>query len=620
MSIIKILPEHIANQIAAGEVVTRPASAVKELLENSVDAGASEISLYVEDAGKTLIRVIDNGAGMTDDDARNAFLPHATSKIKTADDLLHIATMGFRGEALASIASVSQIELKTKTHSQEVGTQIEIDGGTIKNTQQAAMPAGTSISVKNIYYNTPARRKFLSSDEVEYKYIEDAFTKIALAHPEIFFSLYRNNTKIFSLPKENLHARVIKIFGNAFQQRLVKVSEALSDVSIEGYICKPEFVTKTRNKQYLFVNKRIVRHTGLNHAIESAFANLIPEKTYPLYCIFIEVDPSTIDVNIHPAKTEIRFNNEKLVYSTLHAIIKHAIGIKQLSPTLDFSSFQIPTVRRAGGSSSSSGISQEFREAYLKSISEIQKAETELLQTDIESLQKELPLYDSVDAKDGASGSAFSLSEFTGEFSASASETNTDKFFQVAQSYIVSTFSSGLLLIDQQAASERILFDEFCQRTTDSSVTSKQLLFPQSITLSVSQTETLKEIEQELKELGWDFSWLGDNSFMINAVPAVETVASTAIAEEQDLQRTMEEILDAYIRKIMNRSGEDSNHNRVAAAMAKRMSVKHGKKLHNEEISSMIHRLFSSSHPHRSPSGKATFKVISAKELAGLLG
>jgi DNA mismatch repair protein MutL len=629
-NIIKVLPEHIANQIAAGEVVGRPSSAVKELLENAVDAQSTEISLYIEDAGKTLIRIIDNGVGMNVDDVQMAFIPHATSKIQTADDLLHIATMGFRGEALASIASVTQIELRTHHKDDKLGTQLEIEGGVIKSIRQISAPQGTNISVKNIYFNTPARRKFLSSDEVEYRYIEDVFTRIAFAHPEITFSLYKNSMRILHLPDSTQHSRIIQIFGNAFQQRLVRVSENLSDVSIDGYICKPDYTVKSRGKQYLFVNKRSVKHTGLNHAIENAFAGLIPEKNYPVYCIFIKVDPSTIDVNIHPAKTEIRFNNEKLVYSTLHAVVKHSIGVHQLSPSLDFNTFQIPLAPRADSNSSGyngggyngdnsysansysgnnfSKVSNEFREAYLKSISEIEKAEDELLQKDMENLQGELSLYepqlnDTIPADNCV--------------------------FQVALSYIVAPFSSGLLLVDQQAASERILFDEFCEKHEKHSANgaertpSKMLLFPQSINLSASQTEILKEIQPTLELLGWDFSWIGGNAFMLNAIPEKDSgkISEAKTEQSQQAQKIIEDIIDLYIQKQMSGGFNNaiSNPQRVAAAMSKRISIKHGEKLHKEEMLSIIARLFTSPNPHTSPSGQKTLRILSPKELLELL-
>ncbi|MDR1975341.1 MAG: DNA mismatch repair endonuclease MutL [Bacteroidales bacterium] len=590
--IIKILPEHIANQIAAGEVVTRPASAVKELLENAIDAGATEIQLYIEDAGKTLIHVIDNGTGMGEEDAKTAFIPHATSKITNADDLQHISTMGFRGEALASIASVAQIELKTRRDDDELGTQIEIDGGNIKSTQPIATPKGTNISVKNIYFNTPARRKFLLSDDAEFRYIEDTFTKISLAHPEVSFSLYKNNCNILFLPIETQYARIIKIFGNNFQQRLVRIDENLSDVSIHGYICKPGYVTKRRNKQYLFVNKRIIKHAGLNYAIESAFTGLIPEKNYPIYCIFIGIDTSAIDVNIHPSKTEIRFNNEKLVYGTLQAVVKHSIGIHQLSPSLDFNTFQLP--HKYSNSSDFSKTSSDFREAYLRSVSEIHRTEMDILQKDIESLQSELPLH---------------------EPQLGSPMKEDDNVFQIVQSYIAAPLSSGFLLLDQHAASERILFDEYCAKKKSSEKTpSRRLLFPQSITVSSSQVETLKDIQPDLEFLGWDFSWIGDNSFMINAMPE-----NAARDGEEDAQKIIEDILDVYVQRLMSGGHDMSGRDKVAAAMAKRSAVKYGEKLHKEEMLSIIARIFSSAEPHISPSGQKTFRIISPHELSQLL-
>ncbi|MDE7091274.1 MAG: DNA mismatch repair endonuclease MutL, partial [Bacteroidales bacterium] len=336
MSLIQLLPEHVANQIAAGEVVNRPASAVKELLENAVDAGADDIHLLVRDAGKTLIQVIDNGCGMSAEDAEKCFLRHATSKIRQADDLYTLQTMGFRGEALASIAAVACVELKTKRPNDETGYTVCMEGEKRTSAQACACPDGTQISVKNIYFNTPARRQFLKSDEVEYRYIEEEFVRVAMAHPEIKWQLTRDEKQVYHLEAGSFRQRVVQLMGRAFEQRLVRVHEAAGDIDIDGFICTPEYTTKNRSKQYLFVNTRYVKHIGLSHAIETAYKQLVPEKNYPAYFLRLTVRPETIDVNIHPTKTEIRFNDEKLIYGVLLSVVKHAIGVTQLAPALDF--------------------------------------------------------------------------------------------------------------------------------------------------------------------------------------------------------------------------------------------------------------------------------------------
>ncbi|NRA51814.1 MAG: DNA mismatch repair endonuclease MutL, partial [Phaeodactylibacter sp.] len=334
--LIQLLPDAIANQIAAGEVIQRPASAVKELMENAIDAGATEIKLVVKDAGKTLIQVIDNGCGMSETDARMAFERHATSKIRAANDLFAIRTMGFRGEALASIAAIAHVEIKTRRHSDELGTRLVIEGSEVKSQEPCQCPQGTTISIKNLFYNVPARRNFLKSNPVEMRHINDEFQRIAIANSDIFFSLHHNDSEIFHLPAGKLRQRLIGVFGSASNKKLVPVSEETEVLRLQGYVGKPEFAKKTRGEQYFFVNNRYIKSAYLNHGLVSAYEELLPSGSYPLYVIFIDIDPKRIDINVHPTKQEIKFEDERLVYNYLRAAVRHALGQYNIMPSLDF--------------------------------------------------------------------------------------------------------------------------------------------------------------------------------------------------------------------------------------------------------------------------------------------
>ena len=334
--IIRVLPDSIANQIAAGEVVQRPASAVKELIENAIDAGADKVQLIVKDAGKSLLQVIDNGCGMSVTDARMCFERHATSKIRKAEDLFAIRTMGFRGEAMASIAAIAQVELKTRRHEDELGTCICIEGSEVVSQEHVSSPAGTSISVKNLFYNTPARRNFLKGNPVEMRHIIDEFQRVALAHPEIFFTLHHDGNEVFHLPKGSLKQRIVHLFGNTYNQKLVPVEEETTIIDLKGYIGKPEFAKKTRGEQFFFVNNRFIKDPYLNHAVLTAYEELLPSDSYPLYALFIEIDPSKIDINVHPTKTEIKYQDEKALYAIIRSAVKRSLGKYNITPTLDF--------------------------------------------------------------------------------------------------------------------------------------------------------------------------------------------------------------------------------------------------------------------------------------------
>ena len=634
MSLIQLLPEHVANQIAAGEVVNRPASAVKELLENAVDAGADDIHLLVRDAGKTLIQVIDNGCGMSAEDAEKCFLRHATSKIRQADDLYTLQTMGFRGEALASIAAVACVELKTKRPNDETGYTVCMEGEKRTASQACACSDGTQISVKNIYFNTPARRQFLKSDEVEYRYIEEEFVRVAMAHPEIKWQLTRDEKPVYHLEAGSFRQRVVQLMGRAFEQRLVRVHEAAGDIDIDGFICTPEYTTKNRGKQYLFVNTRYVKHIGLSHAIETAYKQLVPEKNYPAYFLRLTVKPETIDVNIHPTKTEIRFNDEKLIYGVLLSVVKHAIGVTQLAPALDFDNENdvvVPT-RKPLGFPEPPRLNLDpnydpFAVAYRQGGKQPSYA-SDVRHDDV--LQAQLQFYKETFSAEAADTTGAALPQQGGpmqsemavstnrmskinaepngvvRMSAEALAAESDlnnKFLQFASAYIVTTVKSGLLFVDQQAASERIIYERYLRQQKlqpHENPAGQRLLFPQTIQLSPAQSDVLKDIREKLAAWGWEIEWVGGGSFIVNAAPAQ--------TKDEDIAALVENTVDDYISRMMTVHGRQEDN--VAVALARQTSVRHGQLLSRAEMMNLINDLFASECPHLSPSGRRTYWIM----------
>ena len=632
MSLIQLLPEHVANQIAAGEVVNRPASAVKELLENAVDAGADDIHLLVRDAGKTLIQVIDNGCGMSAEDAEKCFLRHATSKIRQADDLYTLQTMGFRGEALASIAAVACVELKTKRPNDETGYTVCMEGEKRTSAQACACSDGTQISVKNIYFNTPARRQFLKSDEVEYRYIEEEFVRVAMAHPEIKWQLTRDGKPVYHLEAGSFRQRVVQLMGRAFEQRLVRVHEAAGDIDIDGFICTPEYTTKNRGKQYLFVNTRYIKHIGLSHAIETAYKQLVPEKNYPAYFLRLTVKPETIDVNIHPTKTEIRFNDEKLIYGVLLSVVKHAIGVTQLAPALDFDNENdvvVPT-RKPLGFPEPPRLNLDpnydpFAVAYRQGGKQPSYA-SDVRHDD--ALQTQLQFYKETFSAEAADATGAALPQQGGptqsemavstnrmskinaepngvvrmspEALAAESDLN-NKFLQFASAYIVTTVKSGLLFVDQQAASERIIYERYLNNKQPHETSAGQrLLFPKTIQLSPAQSDVLKDIREKLAAWGWEIEWVGGGSFIVNAAPAQ--------TKDEDIAALVENTVDDYISRMMTVHGRQEDN--VAVALARQTAVRHGQLLSRAEMMNLINDLFASECPHLSPSGRRTYWIM----------
>ena len=589
--VIRLLPDSVANQIAAGEVVQRPASAVKELLENAVDAESTEIRLIVKDAGKTLIQVIDNGKGMSETDARLCFERHATSKIRDAQDLFSIRTMGFRGEALASIASIAQVELKTRQENEELGTEIHIEGSEVKSQNPCQCSKGTSVSVKNLFFNVPARRQFLKSDNVELKHISEEFYRVALVHPNLKFSFYHNEKCLHNLEPESFKERIISLFGDIYKKRLVPIEQAVSHVKISGFICKPEFAMKTKGEQYFFVNNRFIRHPYLNHAVLQAFNELIPEKSYPSYFIRFEMDPKDIDINIHPTKTEIKFIDEKLIYGVLLAAVKKSIGAYNLSPSLDFLTNpeyqpdilpkdytpKTPSVRVNPNynpfEKTNFSKTTTNQQAYLESF--------KLLQRPVETgVQKEI------------------------EHSIEDDNTYFDSF-QILNKYLVVDTRSGLLLVCQQRAHERILFEQIQKQLVDRQPISQQKLFPQSLDFSATNAETLNEILPNLKDLGWDIESLGHHSFAVNATPCE--------VKEGDVQSVLETILENFKSGIMlNRNDKQTN---LAVSMASGMAIKSGTPLDKSAQKHLLSQLFACQVPQLSPKGKPVFSVLSEEEI-----
>lgn len=619
--IIQLLPDSVANQIAAGEVVQRPASAVKELIENAIDAGADKIKVIVKNAGKSLIQVIDNGCGMSITDARLCFERHATSKIRQAEDLFAIRTMGFRGEALASIAAIAQVELKTRRVEDELGTIIQIEGSKVISQQPEALPAGTSISVKNLFYNIPARRNFLKSNSVEMRHIIDEFQRVALAHPKIFFSLHNDGNELFHLPSETLKQRIVHLFGNNYNQRLVPVEEDTTIITVSGFIGKPEFAKKTRGEQFFFVNKRFVKDPYLNHAVMNAYDDILPADTYPLYVLFIEIDPSKIDINVHPTKTEIKYEDDKAMYAILRSTVKRSLGRYNIAPTLDFNQetsfnnlitnkpleeIQAPTISfnpnfnpfEDAKSSSSSSRASSYAAGFEKKTGIPQNWDS-LYQITQRDTSEQLSLH-----REEKVLTAPSTTERT--VSSTASQDVPKQFFQLHNRFIVSQIHSGFMLIDQQAAHERILFEHYMEQLEHNQGSSQQSLFPQTVELSPADCALMEDILPEIQTLGFQVRPFGKTTFIVDGIPA-------------DLGQGINEtkILEQLLEDFKNNKDELQLNKRenLARSLAKNAAIKPGTALDNQEMSELIDKLFATQSPSISVHGKPIVVTITLQEL-----
>ena len=611
--IIQLLPDHVANQIAAGEVVQRPASVIKELLENAIDAYAQNIQVVVKDAGKTLIQIVDDGAGMSLTDARMCFERHATSKIKSAEDLFSLNTKGFRGEALASIAAIAHVELKTKPKNEEVGTCIKIEGSKVTSQEPCVTPKGTSLCVKNLFYNIPARRNFLKSDAVELRHIIDEFQRVAMAHPSIAFSLFHNGGELFQLPSTNHRQRITNIFGAKTNEKLVPVNEDTEIVKISGFVGKPEFAKRSRGEQFFFVNNRFIKSPYLNHAVSAAFDGLLKEKTYPSYFLYLDVNPKSIDINIHPTKTEIKFDDEHALYAMLRSAIKHSLGQFSVAPVLDFDrdanldtpyeyknrQAQVPKIEvdrsfnpfenELNTSSIRSGKSHNFRKENTQSWESLYAG----LNTTPETNQHQFKQVE------------FESEEVTGKLfddNHSGSEAGT---FQLQKKYIVSTLKSGILVIDQNRAHTRILYEELLKNITIAAAVSQQLLFPLQLQFNTHEIEMLKEIKESLEQTGFIFSNIEDETVEITGIPTLISESEVGILLEQLLSDFENEVPDNGF----------SQTDLLAKSLAKGMAVKSGTLLNSTEQQHIVNRLFACKEPDVSPFNKSVFVTLTVDEL-----
>ncbi len=598
--IIQLLPDHVANQIAAGEVVQRPASVVKELLENAIDAGANNIKLLLKDAGKTLIQVIDNGKGMSATDARMSFERHATSKIKKAEDLFNLCTKGFRGEALASIAAIAHVELKTKQENEELGTCIKIEGSKIINQDFVSTSKGTSLAVKNLFYNIPARRNFLKSDTVETRHIIDEFQRVALAHPSISFLLHHNNNEVYHLKSSNLRKRIVSIFGAKMNEKLVPINEQTDILSIEGFVAKPEFSKRKRGEQFFFVNDRFIKSSYLNHAVVNAFDGLLEQGAHPSYFLYLSVPANTIDINIHPTKTEIKFDNEKALYAMLRATVKHSLGQYNVAPVLDFSrDANLDTPYHFNKNTTTATTPKITVDPNFNPF----KQETEKPISNSFNTPKKTESWEAL-----YTSTAFDVEEKQEVLFDTSQEVKTQKTFQIQRKYLLSSIKSGAVLINQSLAHQRILYEEFLESITVKEANSQQLLFPVKISFSSSEIEMIYTIKTELENAGFSFDEFTKDSVTIKGIPLSVTESKITIVLEELLNNIDLEVPDASF----------SHFDIMAKSFAKTLSIKTGTQLSEKEQETLVNDLFSCKEPSISPFGKSTFKTLTLKEIDNL--
>ena len=606
VDIINLLPEYLANQIAAGEVVQRPASVVKELMENAVDAQSTTIHLIVKEAGKTLIQVVDNGSGMSETDARMSFERHATSKINSTEDLFRINTMGFRGEALASIAAVAQVELKTKQRESDIGTRLVIEGSEVISQEPVAMPDGTSLCVKNLFFNVPARRNFLKSNAVEMRHILDEFQRIALSYPDISFSLYQNDLEVYQLPAAKLSQRIVALFGANYKGQLANCEENTPTLKVSGFVGKPEFAKKSRGEQFFFVNNRYIRNAYLNHAVLAAFEGLLPKDSYPFYVLFLQIDPATIDINVHPTKTEIKFEDEKTIYAIVRAAVKKSLGLHNIAPSLDFegdvnfapirpihSTFEKDTytpataysqVVPAGGEKKEKAPVPAFKANIFRNWPEPNSSETIPTGTGAFDFDS----FETKPVKEQVSGG--------------------QKTMQIHQKYVLVQVKSGIMLVDQQAAQERILYEKYISALKRQTGTSQTLLFPEVVQFSPSDFAMVQELAEEFKALGFEYSDFGNHTIMINGIPA-----DVPPGREKEL---LEGLLEQY-QQHRTELVLDKKEN-MARAMAKRVASRLVNRMSELEINALVDKLFGTQVPNYTPSGQKTLVMMELNQLEEL--
>ncbi|MDE3743605.1 DNA mismatch repair endonuclease MutL [Maribacter polysaccharolyticus] len=608
--IIKLLPDHVANQIAAGEVVQRPASVVKELLENAIDAGATSIKLIIKDGGKNLIQVIDDGIGMTPTDARMGFERHATSKIQKAEDLFSLNTKGFRGEALASIAAIAHVEMQTRPEQDEMATHIRIQGSEIKFQEVCVAPKGTSMSVKNLFFNIPARRNFLKSNHVELRHITDEFHRVALAHPGIAFNFYNNGSELFNLPKANQRQRIVHIFGSKTNEKLVPVNEETQVVRISGFINKPEFAKKSRGEQFFFVNNRFIKSPYLHHAVLAAFEGLIKSDAYPGYFLYLDVDPASIDINIHPTKTEVKFDDEHTLYAMLRSTIKHSLGQFNVVPALDFEQdqnletpYDYKDKNVVQPNVSVDRTFNPFKESTPKtpSTASYKKQSTDGWEN----------LYIGLDSNmgqdEGFSSVKFESESNTGSFFEAHQEglESIATTFQLRRKYVVTTIKSGMVVIDQSRAHQRVLYEQFLRNITVNEAVSQQLLFPLQLSFSKSDIDILNEIKDSLTSIGFVFSNINGEEVRITGVPPLVSESEVGM------------VLDQLISDFQMELSEDSfsQTDILAKTLAKTLSVKTGEVLNNASQLALVNDLFACKESRWSPFNKPVYITITENDI-----
>jgi len=610
-SIIQLLPDHVANQIAAGEVVQRPASVVKELLENAIDAGATDIKLIVKDSGKTLIQVIDNGIGMNVTDARLCFERHATSKIRFAEDLFNLNTKGFRGEALASIVAIAHVEMKTKQEQDEFGTHLIIEGSKILSQEAIVTPKGTSLLVKNLFFNIPARRNFLKSDTVEMRHIVDEFHRIALAHPKIAFYLFSNATELFHLPCSNLKQRIVNVFGGKTNEKLVPINEETEIVKIKGFIGKPEFSRKTKGEQFFFVNDRFIKNGYLHHALINAYEGLLKEGMQPSYFIYLEVPPNTLDINIHPTKTEVKFDNDQVLYAILRSAVKHSLGQFNVVPTLDFdkdSNLDIPySFRNKTSKTPTIEVASDFNPFKEQTSSKSSFLANHYKKTTEQAKWEGLYI--------GLKDKKFDQIVHTEQeqileslFNEEGSEEHTEslaKTYQIHRKYIVSPIKSGIILINQQRAHERILYEEILKNITFSKSITQKMLFPIEIVFSTNEMALLKELIPSLEQLGFEFERIEKDKIILSGLPITIN------------ENKVNNILEQLIFDLKEGIPENcfSQNDAITKSIAKSLAIKTGTRLNEKEQSDIIDMLFTCKESKISPFGKTIYITMSLEEL-----
>ncbi len=600
--VIRLLPDSLANQIAAGEVVQRPASVVKEMLENSVDAGAKNIKLIVKEAGKTLIQIVDDGKGMSITDARMSFERHATSKITSSDDLFKIRTLGFRGEALASIAAVAQVELKSKRPEDELGTRLIIESSEVKSQEPIATAAGTTISVKNLFYNVPARRNFLKSNPVELRHINDEFQRVALANPEISFSFVQNDLETYQLDAGKLSKRIVQLFGKNYQQQLIPCQEETDLVKITGYIGKPEHSKKTRGEQFFFINNRFIKNGYLNHAVARAYEGLLKEDYFPFYVLFIEIDPIHVDINVHPTKTEVKFDDDRMLYGVINAAVRQSLASFNVTPSLDFSadvSFEHLNLQREREAYTSK---KDREYSSFKSVESNQERLAKLNELYASASQEEIATIEQAE-KEAVVPTVFSST--INEDNVPVEQEEKKSTYHLHDRYLLRQVKSGMVVLDKVSALERILFEQYQKSIHTGSGTSQSCMFPQQIALNPSDLALVKELKNEINQLGFEFEEMGERMIVIQGIPS-----ELAPCNEKEV---FEGLIEQY--KFNAEKLDLPKNESLSRALAKRTATNRCNKLKVEEMDHLMDRLFACEQPNYTPDGNPTYVLVSLEQI-----